>query len=161
DLAGKNIAAPYFTSPSRLPDAAPGIGYSQQLTTILGSGPTGFSLSAGLLPPGMTVSAAGLFSWSSDTPRTFRFTLLATYAAGASTDQLCVLRVLQPVAVPVDIIGWWRGEPNAGGTVSGEIGGHDGGFFHGKTPMPPTVTSDGKVGSALVFDGTVNVQIPD
>jgi hypothetical protein len=53
-----------------------------------------FSLSEGVLPPGMTFSSAGLISGVPSASGTFNFTVRATDAAGAFTEQLCVLRVL-------------------------------------------------------------------
>ena len=94
DFLGKNFSQPYFTSPAQLPDAALGANYTQQLTTILGTPPVSFSLSERLLLPGMTLSSAGLVSGVPSARGTFGFTTLATDAAGISTEQLCVLRVL-------------------------------------------------------------------
>ena len=159
--AGKSGTGPYFTSPSRLPDVASGASYSQQMTTILGTAPISFSLSEGALPPGMVLSSAGLVSGVSNASGTFDFTALATDAGGMATEQQCVLRVLQPVALPADMVAWWRGEPATGDTVPDIMGGHDGGFFSGNTASPPSYTPAGKVGNAFAFDGTLYVRVPD
>ena len=161
DFLGKDFTRPYFTSPSQLPAVALGADYTQQLRTILGTPPISFSLSAGALPPGMTLSSAGVVSGVPSTPGTFDFTVLATDAVGTSTEQLYVLRVLQPVALPADLIAWWRGEPAMGSAVPDIIGGHDGDFFSGNTAAAPVYAAHGKVGSAFAFDGTVYVRIPD
>lgn len=94
DFLGKSFSQPYFTSLSQLPDGALGAIYTQQLTTILGTAPVSFSLSEGLLPPAMTLSSAGVVSGAPSASGTFGFTARATDAAGAFTDQLCVLRVV-------------------------------------------------------------------
>jgi concanavalin A-like lectin/glucanase superfamily protein/putative Ig domain-containing protein len=94
DFLGKNFSQPYFTSPSQWPDGVLEANYTQQLTTILGTPPVSFSLSEGLLPPGMTLSSAGLVSGVPSASGTFGFTARATDAAGISTEQLCALRVL-------------------------------------------------------------------
>jgi hypothetical protein len=60
DVIGKDVTRPYFTSPSRLPNKVVGASYSQPLTTVLGSGPVVFSLSVGVLPPGIGLSSTGL-----------------------------------------------------------------------------------------------------
>jgi concanavalin A-like lectin/glucanase superfamily protein/putative Ig domain-containing protein/List-Bact-rpt repeat protein len=161
DFIGKDVTRPYFTSPSPLPDVAPGASYSQQLATVLGAAPISFSLSAGALPPGMTLSSAGLVSGISNTSGIFDFTVLATDAAGKSTEQLYVLRILTPVTLPADMIAWWRGEPASDGTVVDTLGGHGGSFFSGNSPTSASYTPDGTVGSAFAFDGTVYVQVPD
>ena len=101
DFTGKDVTRPYFTSPSPLPDGTQGATYSQQLMTVLGTAPIGFSVNGGALPPGMTLSPTGLVSGSSNTPNTFDFTVLATDAAGKTTEQLYVLRVVgAPTVTP-------------------------------------------------------------
>lgn len=94
DRAGKNLTQPYFTSPSQLPDAALGVEYTQQVMTILGADPVSFSLSAGALPPGMTLAPTGVVSGVPNAPGLFDFIVLAVDVAGASTEQLCLLRVV-------------------------------------------------------------------
>jgi hypothetical protein len=59
--------------------------------------------------------------------------------------------------LPPGMIAFWRGETDAGDLV----GGHNGTFFSGTTPIGPRITPSGKVGKALDFDGTVYVRIPD
>ena len=91
---GKNFSQPYFTSPAQLSNATLGATYTQQLTTILGTPPTSFSLSTGLLPPGMTLSSVGVVGGVSGAAGIFNFTARATDAAGMSTEQACLLEVL-------------------------------------------------------------------
>jgi hypothetical protein len=94
DVAGKDVTRPYFTSPSQLPDGVSGTGYTQQLTTILGRTPVNFTLAAGSLPPGMTLSSVGDVSGVPGAPGLFDFTVQATDAVGMFTEHLCLLRVL-------------------------------------------------------------------
>ena len=158
DRLGKIVTQPYFTSPSQLPDAVLGASYSFKLTAVLGAAPLTFS-SVGPLPPGISLSAAGVLSSSSplSVAGIFDFTVRATDAAGKFSEQLCVLRVLRPIAPPADMVAWWRGEADA----SDLIGGHGGSFFSGTTVIGPSITPSGKVGKAFDFDGTVHVQVPD
>jgi Concanavalin A-like lectin/glucanases superfamily/IPT/TIG domain/Divergent InlB B-repeat domain/Putative Ig domain len=101
DIAGKDVTAPYFTTNSPLPAAAVNdTGYTQQLTTVLGTAPVTFALSAGALPPGMTLSPAGAVSGASAVPGVFDVTVTATDASGNSTDQLYVLTIGPPVVPP-------------------------------------------------------------
>jgi hypothetical protein len=93
DRLGKSVTQPYFTTPSPLPDASLSASYTQQLTTILGAAPVSFSLSAGAMPPGMTLSLAGLVSGTPSMAAIFDFTVRATDAAGEFTEQLYVLQV--------------------------------------------------------------------
>jgi hypothetical protein len=81
-------------SPAQLPDAALGVQYRQQLTTILGTSRVRFSLLDGVLPVGMRLSSAGVISGISSVAGMYDFTVRATDAVGLSTEQLCTLRVL-------------------------------------------------------------------
>jgi hypothetical protein len=162
DIAGKNVTAPYFTTDSPLPAVyTTGAGYSQQLTTVLGTAPVTFALSDGALPPGMTLAPGGAVTGASTVPAVFDFTVTATDASGNSTEQLYVLTVVPPVVPPPGMVSWWRGEPTASAVVLDSIDGNNGGFFTGTTAAPPSYTGDGKVGGAFAFDGTIYVQIPD
>jgi Concanavalin A-like lectin/glucanases superfamily/Divergent InlB B-repeat domain/Putative Ig domain/Immunoglobulin I-set domain len=109
DVAGKNVTAPYFTSTTSPPFgpatgfSSPGsfprmTSYNQQLTTVLGNAPVTFALSAGALPPGLTLSPAGVLLGDSRALGVYDFTVTATDASGHSTDQLYVLVVEPPVA---------------------------------------------------------------
>jgi hypothetical protein len=102
---GKITTQPYFTSPSQLPDAVLGASYSFKLTAILGTAPLTFS-SIGPLPPDINLSATGVVSSSAPltTVGVFDFTARVTDAAGKLTDQLCVLRVLRPIAPAADLV---------------------------------------------------------
>jgi hypothetical protein len=100
DIAGKNVTAPYITTNSPLPAATTGVGYTQQLTTVLGTAPVTFALSAGALPPGLTLSAAGVISGAPSVPGVFDVTVTATDAAGNPSGQLYVLPVGPLVVVP-------------------------------------------------------------
>jgi Concanavalin A-like lectin/glucanases superfamily/Divergent InlB B-repeat domain/Putative Ig domain/Immunoglobulin I-set domain len=158
DRLGKSVTQPYFTSSSQLPDAVLGASYSFKLTAVLGAAPLTFS-STGPLPPAISLSAAGVVSSSSPlgVAGIFDFTVRATDAAGKFSEQLCVLRVMRPIAPPADMVAWWRGEADA----SDLIGGHGGSFFSGTTVTGPSITPSGKVGKAFNFDGTVHVRVPD
>ena len=157
DFVGKNITQPYFTTPSQLPKVALGTNFSQPLMTILGTPPISFSLSAGI-PPGTLVT--GLVSGTASIAGVFDFTVKATDSAGISNEQLFVLRVVSPIVPPSDLVAWWRGESASGSVVSDIIGAHNGSFFTGKTAAAPSYTTDGEVGGAFVFNGSVYVQVP-
>jgi Concanavalin A-like lectin/glucanases superfamily/Divergent InlB B-repeat domain/Putative Ig domain len=160
DFVGKNITQPYFTTPSQLPKVALGANFAQQLTTILGTPPISFSLSAGTIPPSMTLSSTGLVSGTASVAGVVDFTVKATDSAGTSNEQLFVLRVVPPIVPPTDLVAWWRGESASGSVVSDIIGAHNGSFFTGKTAAAPSYTTEGEVGGAFVFNGSVYVQVP-
>jgi len=161
DVAGKNVAAPYFSTDSPLPvTATDGTGYTAPITTILGTAPVTVAVSDGALPPGITLSPAGVVSGSSTVPGVFGFTVRATDGAGNSTGQLYVLPVVPPVVPPPGLVSWWRGEPTASTTVLDSIDGNNGGFFTGTAAAPASYTPAGEVGGAFTFDGTNYVQVP-
>ena len=109
----------------------------------------------------MTLSSTGLISGFSNTSGIFDFTVVATDTAAKSAKQLYIIRVLQRVALPADMVAWWRGDSATGNTVSDTIGGHDGGFFSGNSGAAASYTPDGKVGSAFALDGMVYIGVPD
>ncbi len=67
-------------SPTTLPNASTGAPYSQTLATSGGVAPFTFSLIAGSLPTGLSLSAAGLLSGMPTQGGTFNFTIRATDA---------------------------------------------------------------------------------
>ncbi len=69
-------------SPAALPAATAGLPYSQALGSSGGTGPYGFSVTGGALPPGLTLSGAGLLSGTPTAPGTFSFSVMATDAVG-------------------------------------------------------------------------------
>ena len=161
DVAGKNVAAPYFRTDSPLPvTATNGTGYTAQITTILGTAPVTVTVSDGALPPGITLSPAGVVSGSSTVPGVFGFAATATDAAGNSARQMYVLPVVPPAVPPPGLVSWWRGEPTASATVLDSIDGNNGVFFTGTVAAPVSYTPEGEVGGAFAFDGTNYVQVP-
>ena len=62
-------------SPPSLPNGAPGSFYSQTLTASGGSGSYSFSVIAGALPPGLTLSSGGLLSGTPTSEGAFSFTV--------------------------------------------------------------------------------------
>jgi len=157
DLLGKDFARPYFTTAASLPAAALGATCTRTLTAVLGAAPLAFSIAGGALPPGLALSSAGVVTGAPSASGLFDFIARATDTAGASTDALFVLRVLQPIAPPAGIVAWWRGEPAAGSAVPDIVGGNHGAFYGGS----PATTPDGKVGNAFTFNGSLHVRIPD
>lgn len=160
DFVGKDFSQPYFTSPTQspdtsqaqLPDGVLGANYTQQVVAILGTGLLSFSLSAGALPPGMTFSSTGLVSGFPSAEGTFGFTARATDAAGAFTEQTCVLQVFASVTAPAGLAGWWRAENDAQDSV---------GMNHGVLRNGAGFAA-GRVGQAFALDGTDDcIEIPD
>lgn len=93
DTQGKNYSQPYFKSPSLLPMGLVGTAYARQVDTVLGISPVTFSLVEGFLPSGINLSSSGMIDGVPAASGTFRFTVRATDAVGAFTDQRCVLHI--------------------------------------------------------------------
>jgi hypothetical protein len=80
-------------SPPSLPSGLRGLPYSQTITTTGGVPPYTTSVSRGSLPPGITLSAAGILSGTPITAGYFGFTVLSQDGGGCANEQAYVLRV--------------------------------------------------------------------
>lgn len=77
-----------FTSPATLPYGITTLPYSQTVTATGGQGTLTFSVSAGTLPAGLTLSSAGVISGTSTTVGAgISFTVKATDSVGTSATQ--------------------------------------------------------------------------
>jgi uncharacterized protein (TIGR03437 family) len=75
------INCPAITiNPATLPAGTTGTAYTQTLTASGGTPPFGFAVTAGALPGGLTLSAAGVLSGTPNAAGTFNFTVTATDA---------------------------------------------------------------------------------
>jgi hypothetical protein len=83
--SGMAMVCPAVTvGPASLPGATVGTSYSQIITAAGGTAPYSFFVSAGSLPPGLTLSAGGLLGGTVSGAGTFAFTLSATDKYGCS-----------------------------------------------------------------------------
>jgi hypothetical protein len=67
-----------ITTTSPLPNGDPGTAYSKSLAATGGIPPRSWSLASGTLPPGLTLSTAGVISGTPTTPGTSTFTVRVT-----------------------------------------------------------------------------------
>ncbi len=152
--SGNLLSAPTGIAIALLPAAPVGVAYSQALANPGGTPPLNWSVVAGALPAGMTLSSGGVISGTPTTAGTFNFTVRVTDANGVSDDQALTLVVETGmcVAPPSGLVSWWPGDGNANDIQDG----NNGTLMNGATFAP------GKVGQAFSFDG-VNafVDIPD
>ena len=82
------VACPAITvSPASLPDGALNIAYNQTVTASGGAAITSFTLSAGTLPPGLTLSSSGLLYGTPTQSGRFNFTIKATDVTGCAGTQ--------------------------------------------------------------------------
>jgi hypothetical protein len=74
-------------SPAALPLGTPGMAYNQTLTASGGCAPYKFTLFAGTLPPGFTLSPGGILSGTPATSGEFTFTISVTDICGCTAEQ--------------------------------------------------------------------------
>nr|WP_127170044.1 putative Ig domain-containing protein [Xanthomonas sp. BRIP62415] len=74
-----------IVGPATLPAATAGSAYSQNLSASGGTAPYTFAVTAGALPPGLTLSAAGVLSGTPTATGSFNFTTTATDSGGSPT----------------------------------------------------------------------------
>ena len=88
---------PAFTvSPSSVPGATAGSAYSQSLSQTGALGAPNFAITAGALPPGLTLSASGTISGTPTATGTFNFTATVNDASGCSGSQAYSITVVCP-----------------------------------------------------------------
>lgn len=82
------VVAPALSiTATSLPAGKVGTPYSQTLKATGGTPPYTFSLSAGSLPPGISIAASGLLSGSPTSGGTYSFTILVTDSASATATE--------------------------------------------------------------------------
>ncbi|MBT9549783.1 MAG: putative Ig domain-containing protein [Hydrogenophaga sp.] len=89
-------AAAIVVSPATLPNATAGTAYSQTLTASGGVAAYSFSLSAGSLPAGLTLSTGGALSGTPTEAGSFSITVTATDANGQTGSRAYTLVVAPP-----------------------------------------------------------------
>lgn len=91
---------PAFTvSPSTLPNASWGQTYAQSLSQTGALGAPNFAITAGALPPGLTLTAGGSFSGAPTATGTFNFTVTVNDASGCSGSKAYGITVTAPTPV--------------------------------------------------------------
>lgn len=148
------IAAPTVSlSPATLPSATPGTAYSETLTASGGTPGYTYTVSAGALPAGVTLSAAGVLSGTPSVAGTFNFTATATDSStgtGApfSASQAYTLSVGTPT-ITVDTTS--LANATAGAAYSASISASG-----GVAPYSYAVTGALPAGLSLAANGTIS-----
>jgi hypothetical protein len=83
-LKTRGAVKPSDISPSGILPGSVGVAYSQQFTTTGGTPTPGFYLYSGTLPPGLTLTASGLYSGTPTTAGAYNFILAAGNAGGVA-----------------------------------------------------------------------------
>ena len=106
-------------APVSLTNGTGGVPFSQTLTGSGGIAPFTFTVTAGPLPPGLTLTPAGVLSGTPTTPGTFTFTIRGTDATGAFVDQTFTVAIISAVptlpqafvvllALGLTVVGYFR-----------------------------------------------------
>ena len=137
-------AAPVVSTTS-LPAGTVGTAYASFLAFTGGSAPLTWSVVAGALPAGFTLSSDGIISGAPTTASISNFTVRATDANGAFDDQALTIVVETGICVapPSGLVSWWPGDGNANDIRGGNNGTLQGGVTF----------AAGKVEQAFSFDG--------
>lgn len=83
-------------NPTTLPGGTAGTAYSQSLSQTGALGAPGYAITAGALPPGLTLSAGGTISGTPTATGTFNFTATVSDASGCSGSRAYSITVVCP-----------------------------------------------------------------
>ncbi len=84
-------------SPSSLPNGTGGVAYNQNLSQTGALGAPAYSVTAGALPPGLSLSGAGVVSGTPTATGTFNFTVTVMDASGCSGSQAYSITIDCPI----------------------------------------------------------------
>ncbi|WP_439449035.1 putative Ig domain-containing protein [Stenotrophomonas sp. ATs4] len=146
------VAAPTITiTPATLPAATGSIAYSQALSASGGNGGYSYSLTAGMLPPGVALSSAGVISGTPTTTGSYSFTVRATDGFGFNGSQAYTVTVNAPAIVFVQTT-LPGGQVAAAYSQTLSAGGGSGSFTYSLSAgaLPPGIV----LSSAGVLSGT-------
>jgi hypothetical protein len=134
--------------------------YSQTIPTTGGTGALTFTQTGGTLPPGLTLSSAGVVSGTPTTLNTYSFTVKATDTLGANATQTITLSVLSLGVTPTTLPNWTVSRPGYSQTL-GAFGG-TGPFtfaFTGTLPTGMTLTTGGVLSGTPTTAGSYNFTV--
>ena len=135
-----------------LPALQDGVAYSAKLKSTGGTGANVFSVTAGSLPPGLTLATTGSISGVSTATKSYTFTVTDTDAAGAQSSETFTI-----AAAPAFAIGnltqpqWTIGESNFPGKMT--ITGGTGTFSITSVTGLPTGLTATLNGATIAFTG--------
>ncbi len=158
------INAALAVSPATLPNwTVNQAGYSQTITNTGGTGASTFGVTAGAIPTGMTLSAAGVLSGTPTVANTFNFTVTATDTVGATGSQAYTVIINPGVTVsPATLPNWTVNRPGytqsvtaASGTGAKTLALSAGAVPTGMTFTPATGVLDGTPTATGTFNFTI------
>jgi uncharacterized protein (TIGR03437 family) len=96
-------------NPATLPKGKRGALYNQALAVTGGVAPYSYAVTAGALPPGLSLSASGVLSGAPMVANTFTFTLTATAANGCTAQRAYALTIDTTVVTGVSAASYFAG----------------------------------------------------
>jgi large repetitive protein len=161
------IAAPTLTvTTASLPNATAGAAYSQSLSASGGSGGNTWSIAAGSLPAGLTLSAAGAITGTPNAAGSSNFTAQVKDSANATASKALTLTVNPPALTvttttlaPATLLTPYSQTL----TASGGAGGNTWTLTSGALPPGLSLGQDGTIAGSPLLPGTANftVQVRD
>ncbi|MEP7339870.1 MAG: putative Ig domain-containing protein, partial [Acidobacteriota bacterium] len=149
-----NVGCPTITlSPATLPGGTAGANYNQAITASGGTGSYNFTVSAGALPSGLSLSPGGALSGTPTAGGTFNFTVTATDANGCTGLQAYTLAIN---CSPFTINPTTQSFAANGGTGSVTVTGAAGCAWTGVSNDAWIIITSGSSGSG---SGTVNYSV--
>jgi Putative Ig domain/GxGYxYP putative glycoside hydrolase C-terminal domain len=144
------INPPVLITTSSLPAWTAGTAYQQTISASGGTGALTFAVPAGTLPPGLTLSNAGVLAGTASNDGSFTFTVTATDAVGAKGSQSFTLVINPPVSLaPATLPAWTAGVAGYSQTFNAS-GGTGSLTFSASSTLPPGLT----LSSQGVLSGT-------
>ncbi|WP_205910686.1 putative Ig domain-containing protein [Rhizobium sp. P44RR-XXIV] len=157
------INAPAITiTPATLPSGSIAVAYSQALTATGGVGSYSYSLSAGTLPTGLTLSAAGVLTGTPTAGGTFNFTVLATDSLAFTGSKAYTVTVgaptiaITPTTLPAATVAAAYSQAI---TASGGTGSYSYAITSGALPAGLTLSPAGVLAGTPTASGNFNITI--
>jgi CSLREA domain-containing protein len=158
-----NAAAPTIAlTPATLPLPTVGVAYSQTLSASGGIAPYTYSISAGALPSGLTLSATGVISGTATASRTFNFTVTAKDSDNFTATQAYSFTIaaptiaLTPVTLPPPTVGVAYSQTLS---ASGGIAPYTYSISAGALPAGLTLSTTGVISGTATSAGTFNFAV--
>ena len=156
------LAAPLTLVPGNLLNALVGSAYHAGFVAFGGTAPYTWSVSAGMLPAGLTLdSATGALSGSATTPGTYSFTLQLADAAKNITTRSFALLVVAPVKITISTLpdGVVNAAYSTSVTATGGLGALTWSVSAGTLPGGLTLSSSGSLTGSVTTAGSYTFTI--
>src|SRR5690606_9081638 len=154
-----NDDIPVAIAPATLAGGTAWTAYSETISASGGTAPYSYAVTAGALPPGLTLASSGILSGTPTTAGSYTFTVTATDAPGRTAARTYTLTISAPVIVlsPATLPGTAAGAAYSQ-TVSASGGGAPYTYAITAGALPPGLTLDasGTLSGTATMTGTFN-----